>query len=160
MIFMGHPLLDVERVEQAPDTCLNAMGSVFAVFGGGTQDSGNVSYGVQIGRERYFVKTAGLADDPKPLLSHSERVSQLRNAARLRRSCSHRALPRLHRVIESASGPMLVYQWVDGEPIKGPFSESEGSPSRRSCASWTLCTGYMAGWQSQGGSRSTSTMAP
>ena len=113
-----HPLLDVERIEQAPDVYLDAVGRVFAVFGGRTQDSGNISYGVQIQQGRYFVKTAGHPDDPNPFLSHVERVSLLRNAIRLQRSCGHRTLPCLHQVIESPSGPLLVYQWVDGELIR------------------------------------------
>ena len=113
-----HPLLDVKRIEQTPDVYLNAVGNVFTVFDGRTQDSGNISYGVQIAEERYFVKTAGEPDDPNPFLSHSERVSLLRNAIRLRQSCDHRTLPSLHQVIESPNGPLLVYQWVDGELIR------------------------------------------
>ena len=116
---MGHSLLDTDCIEQAPDAYLNAVGRVFAVFDQRTQDSGNVSYGVQIGQKRYFVKTAGYPDDLKPFLNHSERVSILRNAVRLRRSCDHRAQPCLHQVIESPTGPMLFYQWVDGELIRG-----------------------------------------
>ncbi len=113
-----HPLLDVERIEQMPDVYLNAVGRVFAVFDGCTQDSGNISYGVQTTQGRYFVKTAGHTDDPNPFLRHSERVSLLRNAIRLQQNCNHRTLPPLHQVIESPSGPLLVYQWVDGELIR------------------------------------------
>ena len=54
-----HPLLDVERIEQAPDVYLNSIGSVFAAFDERSQDSGNISYGVQTPEGRYFVKTAG-----------------------------------------------------------------------------------------------------
>lgn len=113
-----HPLLDIEGIEQTPDVYLNAVGSVFAVFDERSQDSGNISYGVQTAQGGYFVKTAGHPDDPNPFLSHSERVSLLRNAIRLRRSCAHRTLPSLHQVIESPNGPLLVYQWVDGELIR------------------------------------------
>ena len=113
-----HPLLDVERIEQAPDVYLNSIGSVFAVFDERSQDSGNISYGVQTTEERYFVKTAGHPDDPNPFLGHSERVSLLRNATLLRRSCNHRTLPPLYQVIESPTGPLLAYQWVDGELIR------------------------------------------
>ena len=113
-----HPLLDVERIEQAPDVYLNAIGRVFAVFDERTQDSGNISYGVQTTQGRYFVKTAGYPDDPNPFMSHSERVSLLRNAIRLRQTCDHCTLPSLHQVIESPNGPLLVYQWVDGELIR------------------------------------------
>ena len=112
------PLLDVERIEQTPDVYLNAVSSVFAVFDERTQDSGNISYGVETTRGCYFVKTAGHPDDPNPFLSHSERVSLLRNAIRLRRSCNHRTLPPLYQVIESPNGPLLVYQWMNGELIR------------------------------------------
>ena len=40
---------------------LNDAGRVFAVFDERTQDSGNISYGVDVGGQRFFVKTAGLA---------------------------------------------------------------------------------------------------
>ena len=113
-----HPLLDVERIEQTPDVYLNSVGNVFAVFDERTQDSGNISYGVQTAQGRYFVKTAGHPGNPTPFMSHSERVSLLRNAINLRRSCNHRTLPPLHQVIESPTGPLLVYQWVDGELIR------------------------------------------
>ena len=54
---MPHPLLDHDAVELAPEEYLRSVGTVFAEFGPLTQDSGNVSYGVQIGEERYFVYT-------------------------------------------------------------------------------------------------------
>jgi serine/threonine protein kinase len=115
---MSHPLLDVEHIEQSPDAYLRAVGTVFAVFDERSQDSGNISYGVQIGAERYFIKTAGRPDDPAPAVRLPERVAMLRNAARLWRDCRHPALPRLHQVIESPAGPLLVYQWVDGELVR------------------------------------------
>jgi serine/threonine-protein kinase len=90
-----------------------ALGTVFARFD--QQDSGNLSYGVQIGGERVFVKTSGRPDDPAPVTSHAERNSLLRNAIRLARRYRHPALPRLRQVVESPDGPMLVYDWADGE---------------------------------------------
>ena len=44
-------------------------------------------------------------------------MALLRNAVRLRKNCNHFTLPRLYRVIESASGPLLVYQWIEGERL-------------------------------------------
>jgi serine/threonine protein kinase len=114
---MDHPLLDVEGIDQPADAYLNAIGGVFAVFDERTQDSGNVSYGVGIDGERYFVKTAGDPEDPRPSLRHPERVSLLRNAVRIWRGCDHSALPRLYRVIESPGGPLLIYEWVEGERL-------------------------------------------
>lgn len=93
---------------------------MFARFGELSQDSGNVSYGVEVGGQRYFVKTAGEPDDPKPFLPHDERVALLRNAADLASAVSHPALPQLHTVIESPIGPALVYDWVPGELLGVP----------------------------------------
>jgi serine/threonine-protein kinase len=90
---------------------------VFAVFDATTQDSGNVSFGARIGAERVFIKTAGSPDDRRPFLRHEARVALLRNAIRLARSVSDPALPALRNVVESAEGPLLVYQWVDGELV-------------------------------------------
>ena len=114
---MDHPLLDVDQIDQTAGAYLHAIGSVFAVFDERTQDSGNVSYGVQIGDERFFVKTAGDPEDQQPSLRHPERASLLRNAVHLWRGCDHSALPRLYRVIESPGGPLLIYQWVEGEQL-------------------------------------------
>src|SRR5678810_629028 len=90
-------------------------GDIFTVFDASTQDSGNVSYGVRSNQSRYFVKTAGAPDDPTPLLRHPERVALLRNAIDIARAVSHPTLPALRNVVEAADGPMLVYQWVEGE---------------------------------------------
>ena len=90
---------------------------VFAVFDAATQDSGNVSYGARVGADRFFVKTAGSPDDSRPFLRHGDRVALLRNAARLARTVSDPALPALRNVVESVEGPLLVYDWVDGDLI-------------------------------------------
>lgn len=89
-------------------------GDVFATFD--TQDSGNVSYGVRVGERRFFVKTAGRADDAE----HAARVARLRNAIAIANGCTHRALPVLDHVIESPAGPHLVYEWFDGELLGVP----------------------------------------
>src|SRR4029078_13366381 len=98
---MEHPLLNIYQIDQTANAYLQRIGTVFAIFDERTQDSGNVSYGVRVGSERYFVKTAGDTEDSRPFLSHPERVSLLRNAVWVCRGCNHPALPRLHRVIES-----------------------------------------------------------
>ena len=112
---MSHPLLELREIKHAPAEYLSEIGRIFSVFDAQVQDSGNISYGVQVGQQRFFVKSAGDPHDPRPFLPHEERVALLENAVRLRRSCSHNSLPRLHNVIESAHGPLLVYSWVEGE---------------------------------------------
>jgi serine/threonine protein kinase, bacterial len=101
------------RVDTAPETYLTTVGTIFARFD--QQDSGNLSYGVEVGGARFFVKTAGDPAGPAAPLDHPRRIDLLRNAVRLGRAYRHPATPMLHRVIESAHGPMLVYDWVDGE---------------------------------------------
>src|SRR5262245_32892554 len=115
---MSNPLLDRDVINEPPLQFLRSAGTVFAEFL--TQDSGNVSYGVHMGAGRYFVKTPGEPDDARPFLKHPARVDLLRNAARLSTGCPHLSLPPLYRVIESPSGPLLVYQWLDGELIGVP----------------------------------------
>lgn len=97
-------------------------GDVFTTFD--AQDSGNVSYGVRVGERRFFVKTAGRVDDPE----HSARVERLRNAVAIASSCSHRGLTAFDHVIESLSGPLLVYDWFDGELLGVP-SERRDDPT-------------------------------
>jgi serine/threonine-protein kinase len=114
----AHPLVDIRKITDAPRDYLASIGEIFAVFDARTQDSGNISYGVAVNGERFFVKTAGLIDDAKPLLSHAQRCELLRNALRVWESCRHPALARWLNTIESAQGPMLVYAWADGELLR------------------------------------------
>lgn len=113
-------LLSVSHTDQSPADLLAACGEVFACFDIRTQDSGNVSWGVRCGDERFFVKTAGAREDTKPFLSFDGRIALLRNAVRLQHAVADPSLPKLRRVIESADGPMLVYDWVEGELVGTP----------------------------------------
>ncbi len=51
---MYHPLLNATAIDVLPERYLQNSGQIFAVFN--TQDSGNISYGVQVANTRYFVK--------------------------------------------------------------------------------------------------------
>ena len=50
----AHPLLDLERLDDALEPYLESVGRVFRSFL--RQDSGNRCYGVAIGDDRWFVK--------------------------------------------------------------------------------------------------------
>jgi serine/threonine-protein kinase len=126
---MSNALLDRDVIHEPPSPYLRSVGTVFAEFGARTQDSGNVSYGVDVTGNRYFVKTAGDPDDPRALLDHPARVALLRNAVRLHQSCRHPLLPRLYQVIESPSGPLLVYQWLEGELLGVPRARRDDPQS-------------------------------
>ena len=56
---LNHQLLDIDSTDQMPIAYLTQIGYLFAVFDEHLQDSGNISYGVQIEQQRFFVKTAG-----------------------------------------------------------------------------------------------------
>jgi serine/threonine-protein kinase len=108
-------VLNSPEIDCPPEEYLRAAGSIFAIFD--QQDSGNVSYGVESGGARYFVKTAGSPGLELPHLNLHQRWDLIRNAARIGEAYRHHALPQLHNVIESPHGPVLVYDWADGELI-------------------------------------------
>src|SRR5678816_2086604 len=101
-------LLTTRQTDLAPAAFLAQQSHVFAVFDATTQDSGNVSYGVGAGGQRFFIKTAGDPQGPAAFLSHHERLELLRNAVRIAKSVTHPALPPLRNVVESPHGPLLV----------------------------------------------------
>lgn len=126
---MIHALLSTQVIDEAPAQYLSRIGEVFARFDERTQDSGNLSFGVRIDAERFFVKTAGMADESSeprlrsPALGHAARVGLLRNAVRLHQAVQHPALARLRGVVESPTGPMLVFDWFEGESLRVPEAE-------------------------------------
>ena len=109
-----------DRTDLAPAAYLSQAGAVFATFDARTQDSGNLSFGVEANGRRWFVKTAGDPADPAPFLPHAARVALLLNAQRLALAVSDPALPALRGVILCAWGPMLVYDWAPGELVGAP----------------------------------------
>lgn len=116
------------RSDLAPAEYLQGVGEVFVVFGSRTQDSGNLSFGVEAAGRRWFVKTAGDPANRAPFLSHPDRVRLLEAAQRLAASVDHPALPRFHQELPSAWGPMLLYDWVSGELLHEP-STRRGDPA-------------------------------
>ena len=116
-----------EQTDLEPAVYLSRAGAVFATFDARTQDSGNISFGIESNGRRWFVKTAGDPADKAPFLPHEERVSLLLNARRLAHAVSHPALPALQGVTQSAWGPMLIYDWADGELVRVP-ADRRGDP--------------------------------
>lgn len=118
-------LLSVSATAEEPADFVRRHGTVVAEFGHLTQDSGNVSWLVETGDGRLFVKSAGpvignVRGATVPYFDHEGRVRLLRNAVELARSCKHAALPRLLNVIESPAGPALVYEAAQGELVGVP----------------------------------------
>lgn len=108
----GEPDRD-QRHRPRPSSHVRQCSSILREFNHLSQDSGNVSWLVESEGHRLFVKAAGTTQPPAPgapvpYLDHPGRVSLLRNAINLARSCDHQALPALLNVIESPAGPALV----------------------------------------------------
>ncbi len=121
-------LLTARQISGKPNEYLASVGEVFSVFGPETQDSGNLSYGVRVGERRFFVKTTDPA--ASAYLEYPERVALLRNAIALNTGCQHPLMPELVNVIESEAGPMLVYEWVEGELLRAVKGDSESAHER------------------------------
>ena len=124
---------NLSRIDVSPAEFLATAGRIFAVFGEETQDSGNVSYGVEVGERRLFVKTAGDPSDGRWFLTHSQRVALLRNAVELYRQYGQLPMAPLRAVIESPHGPVLVHDWAEGELLRGgaAIRNDEHSAHRR-----------------------------
>ncbi|TDD49856.1 serine/threonine protein kinase [Kribbella antibiotica] len=105
------------KIDEQPDVYLNSIGEVFAEFGANTQDSGNISYGVTVDGYRYFVKTAGRPDDPKPFSPAEQRQEGVRRAGQLAAEIEHDTLPAYHGLIETPWGPALVFDWREGDHL-------------------------------------------
>ena len=119
-------LLSVESIrDEDLGVYVRRHGTVVAEFGHLTQDSGNVSWLVDVGDRRLFVKSAGSGNGhtpagPVPYFDREGRVQLLRNAVALANSCQHPAMPRPLNVFESPSGPALVYEAAVGELVRVP----------------------------------------
>jgi len=111
----GCSLLTIERIEEDLVSYLSSVGSIFAVFD--QQDSGCISYGVQVGDQKWFVKYA----------ESSEAIGFMRNAEAIHREVAHPQVMKVMNSFTTEQGFALVYEWVDGEVLGSPaFPGREG----------------------------------
>jgi serine/threonine-protein kinase len=92
-------------VDVEVDDLAHRVGAVFASIL--HHDSGCHSYGVTVGGRSWFLKGSVTAS-AAPLL---------RNAAAVHEHVTHPAIVPLHAVVETPTGLVLVYPWVDGEVL-------------------------------------------
>ncbi|MGX1668561.1 serine/threonine protein kinase [Streptomyces sp. NPDC055400] len=111
-----HPLLDVASVERL-EPYLEGVGHIFRAFR--EQDSGCVSYGVAVGGERWFVKSAATAAG----------VTSLARALGVHGAVQHPAIVPLHHHFKIQGGLALIYPWVDGEVLYHPTVSRHGGRS-------------------------------
>ena len=102
-------LLEVGRLEEDVEAHLDRLGEVFVRIE--AHDSGNASWGVRIGEDRWFVKYA----------AHTEGTMWLRSAKRFHSSVQHAAIVPLETLLPvDGGGIAAVYRWVDGEILNDP----------------------------------------
>ena len=102
-------LLATRRIAIHIEDHLDSIGDVFATIRG--HDSGCTSYGVDDGRDRWFVKVAYDAD-----------VEQLRSAERFHTTVTHPAIVSLRHAFDVPGGRAVVYPWVPGEILNDPLA--------------------------------------
>ena len=108
-----------ERLDADIEGHLARLGEVFARIEG--HDSGNSSWGVRIGDERWFVKYA----------PHTEGAMWLRSAKRFHSAVAHPAIVPLQTLLPvEGGGVAAVYRWVEGEILNDPFAPGGVSRER------------------------------
>ena len=89
---------------------LSAYGRVFKVFD--DQDSGNICFGVENGKERLFIKFAG-AVTARGGASPAESMARARRNTQIYRDLRHDDLLNLISCDEVGGGIALVFPWTD-----------------------------------------------
>lgn len=89
---------------------MRSVGEVFTTIE--RHDSGNTSYGVKVGSERWFVKYA----------QHAHGIRHLENALRFHAGVRHPAIVPVRGILRAGPGVATVSPWVEGEPLKDPLA--------------------------------------
>jgi serine/threonine protein kinase len=117
-----HPLLDVGRIDGHLEDYLHAQGQVFVTIRG--HDSGNTSYGVTVGADRWFVKHA----------EDVESIRLLESAIRFHGAVRHTAIIPLRGWLRTPAGLAIVHEWRDGEVLNDPLAPGGLPRDRRGSA--------------------------
>lgn len=91
---------------------LKSFGTVFTVFS--QNDSGNISFGVNNGQEKYFVKAAGLSTLESSVTT-AEAIETLRSAAAIYENIKHPNLIELVRHCRVDDIYIAVFKWAEGD---------------------------------------------
>lgn len=101
------------QLKEAHDfSWLRALGDPFCVFS--QNDSGNISFGVQKGNDRYFVKAAGLKT-AESVRTPEEAVAALKGAMPVYEAIAHPNLIKLVRHYAQDNLYIAVFRWADGD---------------------------------------------
>lgn len=91
---------------------LNSLGKVFCVFS--QNDSGNISFGVDDGKEKYFVKVAGLKT-VESVRTPQEAVASLKEAMPIYEDIKHPNLIELVKHYSFSDIYIAIFKWADGD---------------------------------------------
>ena len=91
---------------------LKELGTVFCVFD--QQDSGNISFGMQDGKKKYFVKYAG-AQTIEYVGNTQTAMDNLNKAVTVYQDLRHKNVISFVKKIKTDDGIALVFDWFDGE---------------------------------------------
>lgn len=91
---------------------LSSIGRVFQVFS--QNDSGNISFGVDTGKEKLFIKVAGL-ETLESVCTPQEAVENLKAAMEVYEDIRHPALIRLRRHYPVGNLYVAEFGWAEGE---------------------------------------------
>ena len=93
---------------------LKSLGTVFTVFS--QSDSGNISFGVNSGHEKWFVKVAGLRT-LESIRTTTEAIDSLKSAIAIYEDIKHQNLIELIKHYQYEDIYIAIYKWVEGDCI-------------------------------------------
>lgn len=135
---------------------LSKYGKVFTVFD--QNDSGNISFGISNGNQRYFVKIAGIKTQESSTES-KQAVEVLKNAMKIYEKINHPSLIELVEHYEFDDLYVSVFKWVEGEclfdhwnfekysknpKLKSPFTRYKELPIESRLASVNVVFDFLA----------------
>ena len=127
--------VDFEIGEPFDFSFLSAYGRVFKVFD--DQDSGNICFGVENGKERLFIKFAG-AVTARGGASPAESMARARRNTQIYRDLRHDDLLNLISCDEVGGGIALVFPWTDaicwGRMYPEQHAQFAALPDHEKCA--------------------------
>ena len=104
--------VDFNLKEEHDFSWLNFYGKVFAVFA--QNDSGNISFGVNAGKDKYFIKVAGLKTT-ESVRTPEDAIASLKEAMPIYEGIKHPNLIEIIRHYSLGKTYIAVFKWVEGD---------------------------------------------
>lgn len=106
---------------------LKSLGTVFAVFA--QNDSGNISFGVNSGHEKWFIKAAGLRT-LESIRTPLEAVEALKSAIAVYKDIQHQNLIELVKYFQVGDAYIAMFKWAEGDCLFDywNFEQYRGNP--------------------------------